>query len=80
MSYDFYERHRHATCVGFVYVMRQAYFVDEETETRAMLCRGRDRLVLAFRGTARLNNVLTDLKLHQASRLVFSRPFTLCAL
>ena len=47
--------------------MFQAYFNDEETETRAILCRGKDRLVLAFRGTARVENLLTDLKLHQAS-------------
>ncbi|CAM9778960.1 unnamed protein product, partial [Laminaria digitata] len=42
-----------------------AYFIDEETETRAILCRGKDRLVLAFRGTARVENLLTDLKFHQ---------------
>ncbi|CAM9380366.1 unnamed protein product [Phaeothamnion confervicola] len=34
-------------------------------ETRAMLCRGADRLVLAFRGTANVNNVMLDFKVKQ---------------
>ena len=55
-------------CVGlYMNAGLQAYFIDEETETRAILCRGKDRLVLAFRGTARVENLLTDLKFHQAS-------------
>lgn len=50
--------------------MNQAYFYDEELETMAILCRGKDRLVLAFRGTARIENLMTDLKFHQARTLV----------
>ncbi|CAN0159806.1 unnamed protein product, partial [Ectocarpus fasciculatus] len=42
-----------------------AYFNDEKHEIRAILCRGEDRLILAFRGTARMENLLTDLKFHQ---------------
>lgn len=51
----------------FCTLVFQAYFNDEEMETRAILCRGKDRLVLAFRGTARVENLVTDLKFHQAS-------------
>lgn len=50
--------------------MNQAYFYDEELETLAILCRGKDRLVLAFRGTARIENLMTDLKFHQARAMV----------
>ncbi|CAM9615307.1 unnamed protein product, partial [Ectocarpus sp. 8 AP-2014] len=42
-----------------------AYFNDEKHEIRAILCRGEDRLILAFRGTARMENLMTDLKFHQ---------------
>jgi hypothetical protein len=41
------------------------YIYDEETEARVILCRGEDRLVLAFRGTATLNNLKTDISLKQ---------------
>jgi len=60
----FTEMHKRAPAGALPY---QAYFNDEEHEIRAILCRGEDRLILAFRGTARVENLLTDLKFHQVS-------------
>lgn len=58
----------HTTCT---LTIPQAYFNDEEHEIRAILCRGEDRLILAFRGTARVENLLTDLKFHQVKESCF---------
>jgi len=44
-----------------------SYIYNEETEMRAMLFRGADRLILAFRGTAHVKNLATDLKMTQTS-------------
>ena len=59
--------HQMSRCYDSCFVCEhvQAYFNDEEHEIRAILCRGEDRLILAFRGTARVENLLTDLKFHQ---------------